>query len=131
MNRKARRAAEKFVAKQSAAYPSYLVSIPEDEWPVPHIPKVYAVLRSKTFLVQLFKESSCIRMSVNRTTLTKNGHWSADISWEELQSLKTQAGFGDLDAVEIYPPDHDVVNVANMRHLWIMPTRLPFAWRSE
>jgi hypothetical protein len=33
------------------------------------------------------------------------------------------------DAVEVYPPAGDVVNVANMRHLWVLRDRLPFAWR--
>jgi hypothetical protein len=32
-------------------------------------------------------------------------------------------------AVEIYPADGDVVAVANMRHLWLLPEAPAFAWR--
>lgn len=71
-----------------------------------------------------------MRMSVNRTALTKDGNWDADIGWEELQRLKAEAGYGNMDAVEIYPSDKDVVNVANMRHLWILSEPLAFAWRA-
>jgi hypothetical protein len=32
----------------------------------------------------------------------------------------------------VFPPDTDVVNVANMRHLWILaPGTLAFAWRAS
>ena len=31
-------------------------------------------------------------------------------------------------AVEVFPADDQVVNVANMRHLWVLPEPLPFAW---
>lgn len=34
-------------------------------------------------------------------------------------------------AVEIYPAERDIVNVANMRHLWVLPERLPFGWRRD
>lgn len=93
-----------------------------------------AVFRSRDFLVQIFPATeSIVRMSVNRTELRQDGRWSDEISWDELQRLKAEAGYGDLDAIEIYPPDKDVVNVANMRHLWILPDdlKLPFAWRAE
>ena len=31
--------------------------------------------------------------------------------------------------MEVYPRTADLVNVANMRHLWVLPELLPFAWR--
>ena len=47
----------------------------------------------------------------------------------ELQDIKRQAGLGDYMAVEIYPKDRDIVNVANMRHLWVLRDPLQFGWR--
>jgi len=37
----------------------------------------------------------------------------------------------DADAIEIFPADMDVVNVANMRHLWVMAEPVEFAWRKK
>jgi hypothetical protein len=52
-----------------------------------------------------------------------------NIPWDDLQRLKTECGYGMFDAVEIYPNKRYEVNVANMRHLWIMADPLSFAWR--
>jgi hypothetical protein len=30
--------------------------------------------------------------------------------------------------VEIYPRDRDIVNIANMRHLWVMAEPLALGW---
>ena len=40
-------------------------------------------------------------------------------------------GCGARDAVEVYPADADVVNVANMRHLWLVAGELAFKWKSR
>lgn len=69
-------------------------------------------------------------MSVCRTSM-RQGRWVDGISWDDLQRLKREAGYGESDAVEVYPADSDVVNVANMRHLWILETPIRFAWRSR
>lgn len=44
--------------------------------------------------------------------------------------VKRLVGYADKCAIEIYPPDQDIVNVANMRHLWVvdMPD---FAWKKD
>jgi hypothetical protein len=49
--------------------------------------------------------------------------WRCDgkrLTWEELQSVKTQV-IGDRVAVEVYPADADVVNLRHTRHLWFGP----------
>lgn len=90
------------------------------------------VWRSRDFVVQLFADpSGKLRLSVNRTELDSTGRWKDGITWDDLQRLKGEAGFGQLQAVEIYPPDGDVVNVSNMRHLWLMAEPLPFAWKND
>ena len=73
-----------------------------------------------------------VRLSINRAGLDKGGEWQQGISWEDMQRLKREAGYGNHDAVEVFPPDDDVVNVANMRHLWILPRgAVSFAWRAD
>ena len=42
------------------------------------------------------------------------------ISWDALQAMKDEY-FPDARAVEVYPAQADVVNEANIRHLWIVP----------
>jgi len=81
-------------------------------------------------LVQVFNEPSGIeRLSVCRTSV-QNGEWVSEITWDELQRIKRECGRGDKDAVELYPADADVVNVANMRHLWIVdPSVVAFKWK--
>lgn len=132
MNRDDRRAAKKYLAQENAKWPAQLKDWPSEEWPSRGAPDVLRVLRSRHFLVQEFRTQApaIVRLSVNRTALTSDGGWEQDITWEELQRLKREAGYGEFDAVEVFPPDADVVNVANMRHLWILPAgSLAFAWR--
>jgi len=60
--------------------------------------------------------------------IQNNGEYVEGITWEELQSLKDQSGYGNCCAVEIYPPNKDIVNVANMRHLWIPVEDPKYRW---
>jgi len=61
-----------------------------------------------------------------------NSQWEAwQARREALQEIKSAVGYGDRDAVEIFPAQKDLVNVANMRHLWIVPESIPFAWRKD
>ncbi len=118
--------------RENAKHPEALQLVPAHEWPIiPGIRLPIEVWRSKGFLVQVFGErDGVLRMSVCRTAFDRSaGRWLENITWDELQRLKREIGRGDLDAVEIYPADRDVVNVANMRHLWIMQERFPLAWR--
>jgi hypothetical protein len=64
---------------------------------------------------------------VSRCELQNDGNWKDGILWDELMEVKTAVGFGERWAVEVFPPDAHLVNVANMRHLWITH-RPPFAW---
>jgi hypothetical protein len=84
---------------------------------------------SRWFYVQLYLEKSGARLSVNRCAITNDGHWKDDITWDELMKIKGQAGFGDWWAIEIFPPANEVVNVANMRHLWLLKEAPTQAWR--
>lgn len=130
MNREQRRAATKYLANESQKYPEHLIDVPREDWPKSDESRI-RVLRSREYLVQVFGEPTTVRLSISRTSLAANGGWRQDIPWEDLQRLKTEAGYGDFDAVEIYPRQGDVVNVANMRHLWVLDKLVPFAWRKD
>lgn len=120
--------------RDNAKLPKHLTIVPRDEWPrvALHDPDLLAVWRSRTFLVQKFKAPppALVRLSINRTTLSGD-RWNDNITWDELQAIKNEIGFFAQDAVEVYPPMRDVVNVANIRHLWIMAEPLGFAWRKS
>lgn len=107
--------------------------MPEEDWPKSSDPRVkrIQVFRSRRYLVQIFEEDNfMLRMSACRSTIDVNGRWEDGLTWDELQELKQEVGFGTAWAMEIYPPSARVVNVANMRHLWIMPQGVPptFGW---
>lgn len=112
------------------------VEIPRNEWPPAHSGWRHPekVWRSVGFLVQQYSEECTVpviaRLTVCRTD-RKGDRWNDGISWDDLQEIKRLCGFGNFDAVEIYPSDEDVVNVANMRHLWVLCYPVKFAWRKQ
>jgi hypothetical protein len=125
--------------KLNLQWPLTLREIPRETWP-PQVdghnsdftnPRVRA-LRSRDFLVQAFAlPDGQLRLSVCRTRLRADGRWDDGISWDDLQRLKAEAGYGDRYAVELYPADSDVVNVGNLRHLWLLDAPPAFAWRPK
>lgn len=123
------RAQRRELERTNAKMPRELRLIPRHEWPNPEGPQ-RRVWRSRDYLVQEFDAPApaCVRLSVNRTTLSGD-RWNDNLTWDELQDIKAQCGYPMAEAVEVYPPAGDVVNVANMRHLWVLREQLPFAWR--
>lgn len=118
----------RLLEKENAKQPRTLQPVPRSEWPDhPRQPK--EVWSSRDYLVQVYAEPSGMeRLSISRTSL-QGERWADGLSWEDLMGLKRQCGRGDRDALEVYPADKDVVNVANMRHLWLPPEPVAFAWR--
>lgn len=131
------KAKRQVLRETNARYPLTMTAVPETEWPQALADlmesKPVKVWRSRHFLAVLYQEPRKVnlRLSVSRTTLRDDGRFMDGITWDELQSVKSECGYGDCDAVELYPRDCDVVNVSNMRHLWLLPGLAPFAWRSE
>lgn len=126
-NRQQRRQLE----RDNRVLPVYLREIARDGWPESAANSdLRRVWRSRYFLVQEFVAPSpaIVRLSVNRTTLAGE-RWAENITWDELQAIKNEIGYFAHAAVEVYPPVQDVVNVANMRHLWILSDVPPFAWK--
>lgn len=94
-----------------------------------------AMWQSRHLIVALYVERGGMRLTVQRVSdsilVRPENRSGRPLSWEELQEAKSEAGFGGVWAVEIYPPDRDAVNVNDLRHLWVVPeSTLPFAWRS-
>lgn len=116
-------------------YPPHLVPLPVEKWPdmtrspVQTGSTVLNVFRSRGFLLVVWQEpNGYICLSVNRTEWDeRKQRFRDDIAWDDLQRLKAEAGFAEMCAVEIYPPDAHVVNVANMRHLFLTSAP-PFMW---
>ena len=121
-----------------AQLPAVLTRVPE--WEFPAVPdgftKPIEVWRSKKYLVQIFDEQcdeypDMVRLSINRSTLGLDERWEDGLTWDELQTIKREVGFGDWYAIEVYPRDSDVVNVANIRHLWLLKQPLKIGWMKE
>lgn len=87
--------------------------------------------RNRHFLVALYLDGDHERLSINRTTLAPTGgRWADGITWDELMRCKRAVGYGDRWCVECYPPEAAVVNVANMRHLFVLPEAPAYGWTS-
>lgn len=97
-----------------------------------HTTPPYEVWASRYYLVQIFPViPGTERITVNRTTFAPKGNrWADGITWDDLQQIKADVGRGDRWALEVYPPDVHVVNVANMRHLFVVAERPWFAWEN-
>ena len=101
-----------------------LSPVPSAAWPQaqPGFNRPIQVWRSRRFLVQVFAErDGAQQVTVNRTAVGDDGRWRDGITWDELQTLKWEIGRGHHWAVELYPPDEEIENDANMRHLWLIP----------
>lgn len=119
--------------RENARRPLRLEPIPRTNWPdtiAVHAAAPVAVWRSRNFLVQQFAAPApaVARLSILRTVIDGD-RWADGTTWDELQRLKAEAGFPDAWAVEVYPAAAEVVNVANIRHLWLLPAAPEFAWR--
>jgi len=58
---------------------------------------------------------------------------STDIPWIEMQRIKNELFGEERVAVEVFPPESELVDAANMYHMWVMPEgfQLPFTLRRE
>lgn len=122
----------KALSKENSRYPFRLKRL--EVLPAKMPPTCFEVWRSRDYLLQVHRTETpgVIRLSVNRASVDKHtGRWTDGISWDDLQRLKRECGRGDLCGVELFPPDADVVNVANVRHVFVFEDgRVPeFMWK--
>lgn len=137
MNREQRRALQRAADKENRLWPVFPVEIPRSDWPLSVLIEVERVWRSRCFLIQLYRVPlkefpAYARLSVQRVeaaAFRADRDKAPAISWEELEALKNNLGFSDRMALELFPPGNQVVNVAPMRHLWLVPPGfINFAW---
>ena len=135
MSRKSRNAR---LRAENARYTDELEHIPESQWPLDALiarpPSLLELWRSKRFLVQIYTVPGGVeRLSVIRTAYEagKSERFKDGITWNDLQRLKRECGRGDRCAVELYPPDENLVDAANMRHLWVLPQPPGFMWTDK
>lgn len=129
------RAQRRELERVNARLPLHLEDVPRDDWPMSVAVRAaapVAVWRSRHYLVQQFAAPApaVARLSCLRTSLSGD-RWADGITWDDLQRLKAEAGFADAWAVEVFPAASEIVNVANIRHLWLLPAAPAFAWRKE
>lgn len=132
LSRHERRTMVAYAADEAKKRAIKLTEIRRDLWPMNQTKQTH-VWHSRRFLVQMFDETpfqgiDTRRISVSRVTLLESGRWEEGISWEELMTVKREIGFGDWYGLEIFPRDADIVNVANMRHLWLLAVPLNLGW---
>lgn len=108
---------------------SHLKQVPEEFWPEPRegAARPIEVWLSGRFLAQVYEDQGHLRVSVNRIKPV-GGSWAEGITWDELMRVKREIGRGDAWCVEVFPPDESVVNVANLRHLWVLPEAPAYGW---
>lgn len=51
------------------------------------------------------------------------------ITWSELQEIKNALYGNESQALEVYPKESNLVNYANVRHIWIISSnfKIPFS----
>jgi len=123
------KAKKKFLLEQNRQFSTEFKELPVSYYTANMVNAPVKAFRNKSFLVQIFTFEGYTRLSINRTEIDNNGNWVDGITWDELQMIKNSVGFSNYDAVEVYPAEKNLVNVSNMRHLWIMDKPLPFIWR--
>lgn len=106
--------------------------VPKEKWPNSKGKAPEKVWFNKQYLVQLLDERGNLRLTINRVhakIVKGKPIWEDGITWDELQEIKNSVGYSDYWAVEAYPPVKDVVNVANMRHLWLLKEPPEYGWK--
>ena len=120
-----------FKRQENSRWSNFLARVPPEDWTDTMramLVKPSEAWRSRHFALMVYPEPNNIeRLSICRAAIDGD-RWADKITWDELMELKRQCGRGDKCAVEIFPQDSEIVNVANMRHLWVLPYSPPFMW---
>jgi hypothetical protein len=107
-----------------------------EEIPSENLPKLQynpfplKVFKNPHFLVQLYKDGNFSRLSINRCQHI-NGKWLDKITWDDLQEIKNNLGFHQSWCMECFPPMDCLVNVVNIRHLFVLNEAPQFGFFSK
>jgi hypothetical protein len=113
--------------------------IPKEKWVQPIVSRctLLKAYKNRDFLVQIYEEpTGYTRLSINRTKHVgrrSDGSrlWKDGITWDQLQTIKNTLGYENSWLVECYPPEPQLVNVANIRHLFVLPEDPVFGWHRK
>ncbi len=108
--------------------------VPPEDWPagVAAPAGLYRLRKNSRFIV-----FECHARGGAALLMVQRLDGQPGITWDELYAVKALCGYADHEAVEIYPEASRLVNSANMRHLFVLPGRMPFgidrdrAWRAD
>ena len=122
-----RRARAKYVAQQAKRQAEELRQIEVWEWPelLMMDEQPAQVWRSSRYLVLIYltDDPNVQRVGVLRSDgIGKDGDWLDGITWDDLQAVKAAIGRQESFAIEVFPPQSEVVNTANIRWLWVFRT---------
>ena len=125
LNRQQRRALEKAKRVLINTYPEELTRVSEDDPNLPytsHPQDLDSIWRNKKFTVMVWNVPAGKKMTISRNTWDSHAcRYKDGITWDEIMEIKRGIGMGEENAVEFYPPDSEVINIANVRHIWILP----------
>lgn len=125
LNRAQRRALEKVKRQLIATYPDELTIVPENDPNMPytsHPQDLDSVWRNKKYTVMVWNVPAGKKITISRNEWDSHTcRYKDGITWDEIMEIKRGVGFGNQNAVEFYPPDNEVINIANVRHIWILP----------
>ncbi|MBI4692744.1 MAG: hypothetical protein HY749_01840 [Gammaproteobacteria bacterium] len=106
-----------------------LVNTPTQAESEPRDPSLVGVWAGDSVLVMAHQEGDAVRLAMLSTELDGAALASTDAySFDELQQIKREVGYGDRCAVEIYPADADIVGGPAARHLWVLPPGHRIRW---
>lgn len=126
------KAIKKAIAENNKRYTETFVELPREEFENYSFPPE-RTWRNKNYLASLYKDyaNGNLRLSVQRATIKDDGSYEDGISWDKIQEIKRLVGFGDWWGLEVFPADDQLVNVSNIRHVWLFKERPPFAWEGK
>jgi len=90
------------------------------------LPGLRRAWTNNVYSVQLYEHES--EWGTIDHLMIKRHDDAASRSWKDFQRIKDELFGPERTALEVYPPTSDLIDEANMYHLWVLPTgfRLPF-----
>ena len=103
----------------------------------PAVRNVRMVYRNDFWIVQVYEFTSAVLGPMLHLAIRSIAHAGTDRgiepTWNELQRIKNELVSPESEAVQAYPRDADVMDQADMYHLFVLPQGwpLPFGLYSE
>ncbi len=80
----------------------------------------HAVMRNRVFAVLIRNDQTgIVHLAVSSLSGIRP-------TWREMQRIKNDIAGADATAIEVYPPQSNVVDEADMFHIWVLRGKLPF-----